>query len=127
MPTANHTHNNEAKLTRTVLIVNACLITTWLPDCILATYIFLNTSKIITVSAETKAHLKIWRNYLFFGTYANGFLNGLIYILRINRIKNFYKLKLSQIFRGAKKQTEEQNEETEIEVLNSSSVLSHQF
>ena len=115
LPVANRTHNNEQKLTRTILLVNACLLTTWLPDCIIGTFLFLVASQTITASDDTFALIQTLRSYSSFGFFLNGSLNGLIYLVRINRIRNLYKPKLSHLFRRGKVQTENQKEGTELE------------
>ena len=99
MPASNRTHNNEEKLTVTILIVNACLIMTWLPDSICGAYELLIRFNVIPASAYTRVYIRYISGYLSLGVYINGATNGLIYMIRINRVKSFYKQKLCQLFK----------------------------
>ena len=96
MAATDRTHNNEQRLTLTILIVNGCLVCTWLPDCILGLYSTLLQAGIV----QSSYFLVIVdvRMYVYYITFINGALNGLIYTLRLARIKSFYRTALRNIF-----------------------------
>ena len=79
------------------LLVNAFVILTWLPDCVVSVYWSLLTSRTINVSKETYALVHQLHIYLFLGTYLNGGINGLVYILRLRRLRIFYYDIFSQL------------------------------
>ena len=106
MPTENRTHDNEKQITRTILIVNFCLLATWLPNSMNGVYRMLIKSGYVTASTKTIALLGNFNEYLRFGKYINGALNGLILMTRIARIRTYYKNMLIKTFCRANEEHE---------------------
>ena len=96
MPPADRTHSNERKLTKTILIVNTTLIITWLPDCILGIYFFLLHGGLVHSSYDQV--IITVSDYVHYVTFVNGALNGLIYTIRLARIRTFYKTAIRNVF-----------------------------
>ena len=105
MPSTSRTHNNENRLTKTILLVNFCFVITWLPNCVLGIYESLIDSNTVNASSDFVAIIKVAISYLSMGTYFNGGLNGFIYSVRLARIREFYKNAFRNFFvRNAQKQ-----------------------
>ena len=100
MPSTSCTHNNEDRLTKTIVIVNFCIVFTWLPADILSIYQYLYMLDIVDKpSADTRTKIRIAnRIYLNAGFYFNGGLNSLIYTVRLARIRRFYKDAARRLF-----------------------------
>ena len=96
----NRTHRNEQKTTKTILIVNFCLLITWLPDTIfsICSYlVFLGAVNIPSATSDIIGHLS---NYSQLGVVINGGLNACIYIIRVPQLRTLYRGLINARLRG---------------------------
>ena len=94
MPLESRTHQNERKITKTILLVNFCLITSWVPYYIVAVYNSLVSAEIFTTDSDTRITIVALQGYLVIGCYANAGLNATIYMTRVARFRHFLLRKL---------------------------------
>ena len=96
----NRTHRNEQKITKTILIVNFCLLITWLPDCIAAILTHAFALGGIHAPFETKKIIGELYNYFQLGIFINSGLNACIYLTRTPKLKAFYKALIVRTIQG---------------------------
>jgi len=87
MPSNTRTHRNEQKLTKTIIIVNICLISLWIPHSVVTTLSLIDDNFDLLTNIKTLEDISHWTPM---GVYINTALNAIIYTSRIGKLRRFY-------------------------------------